>query len=207
MAALWSSSDGWGGPVDERGVASRTAIAPFGPSKRIEEAAPLKLHANLLFYGLDSGTWSGPSPSLLGRGDHGCGAAEGGWPTGGQVPCAPGTPGQRHSLGLHQQELGDTPPGLEVIKAVWTRSSAGEASNIEGIRGFGIFASRIGTAAVNTVAIGGGRSALFATEPSTDEGSEPKGSESDSLPDSNEGYLASGALTRRTCSYASTWTL
>jgi len=34
-------------------------------------------------------------------------------------------------------------------------------------------------------------SITFGTEQSTDEGSEPKGSESDSLPDSNEGYLVS----------------
>jgi len=83
--------------------------------------APLRLHANLLFYGLDEGTWSDP-PSL----SIGSGWTSRPWDS----------------------------------EATWQNSDV----TICGINGGYI-------------------------EPSTDEGSEPKGSESDSLPESNEGYL------------------
>jgi len=95
--------------------------------------------------------------------------------------------------GHHPQDFGQHGAvGLDTLKAVWSNSAAADAAEIEGANSAGVLASGVGPAAVNTAAVGGGCGAVFATEPSTDEGSEHKGSESDSLPDSSEGHLAPG---------------
>lgn len=94
----------------------------------------MRLHANLLFYGLDQGTWSDP-PS---------GSNNTGW-----------TKSPWDSADLTEVSWGGAADNLLLTPST----------------------------AVNSVS--------FGNEQSTDEGSEAKGSESDSLPDSNEGYLVS----------------
>jgi hypothetical protein len=90
----------------------------------------MRLHANLLFYGLDQGTWSDPPSGSNGSG---------GW-----------------------------------TKSPWASDENEQAASEN---------------RTPSTAVGG--SVSFGNEQSTDEGSEAKGSESDSLPDSSEGYLVS----------------
>jgi len=111
--------------------------------------APLRLHANLLFYGLDGGTWSDPPASAGGNGLVGNGRPLGrsaveGW----------------HEPATLSSLTGADLAVMASIKAVWDGDAIG----------------------VNT-------SPAAVIEPSTDEGSETKGSESDSLPESSEGPL------------------
>lgn len=121
--------------------------------------APPRLHANLLFYGLDEGTWSDP-PVLS---DNTDGPASKGrfWGCTGVG---------KHAPASHSSQTSDDLAVMATIKALWDNSgncSADGGSDVVG---------------VNT-------SPAVVAEPSTDEGSETKGSESDSLPESNEGYL------------------
>lgn len=90
----------------------------------------MRLHANLLFYGLDQGTWSDPPTGS---------AAAAGW-----------------------------------TKTPWDSTESEQA----------VWDSPTETTTPSTAI-----SMNFGVEQSTDEGSDAKGSESDSLPDSNEGYL------------------
>lgn len=93
---------------------------------------PMRLHANLLFYGLDEGTWSDP-------------------PTGSNSDtCWSGAPW----------------PDAENRQALWGTSSIEQP---------------LGTPSTAVSSLN-----QFGNDQSTDEGSEEKGSESDSLPDSNE---------------------
>jgi len=109
-----------------------------------------RLHANLLFYGLDGGTWSDPP-----EGNSGSDWAK--------MPWEATYTGQEQSP---ERAIGYTvPPGYsagsveEMLKEAWGNGGGSNAAT------------------------------AGATEQSTDEGSdEPKGSESDSLPDSSEGW-------------------
>lgn len=109
----------------------------------------MRLHSNLLFYGLDTGTWSDPPPggnpwssSPPPASSSGAGAS---W----KPPTEDAANGQAHWDSPSQNE-----------RVLGTPSTAISSMNLS-------------------------------REPSTDEGSEAKGSESDSLPDSLEGYLVS----------------
>jgi len=194
--------------------------------------APLRLHANLLFYGLDEGTWSdppsqAPTPSGLAEekgnlvgafssfdlqadpwADVPAFSGQDAWPANAESP----TQQEQQSpqpQPVQQSQQQQSPGasggvrGLETIKAVWSSAphaftgpdaasslGLGNADAVFSGVDFSsdFFVGNAGSTAVNTAAIGGA-GAVFATEPSTDEGSEPKGSESDSLPDSNEGYV------------------
>jgi len=106
-------------------------------------APPRRLHANLLFLGLDHGTWSDP-PS----------ASNGGAPS----------PWAKPPWEADSAEHCRLPQPSE--QALWDQP--GEILNTP------------------STAVGSSR---HGNDLSTDEGSEAKGSESDSLPDSNEGYL------------------
>lgn len=126
---------------------------------------PLRLHAKLLFYGLDEGTWSDPPKAgLQPVGDAACH----GMPD--HVAACYATEG---SVAVHEAAetfvwqhftpmgpVWDSPSHM-FSQADWQATSSGD---------------------------GHARSNMKASEPSTDEGSEPKGSESDSLPESNDGY-------------------
>lgn len=136
--------------------------------------APLRLHANLLFYGLDEGTWSDPPGTSIGR------------------PLAAGVE-PHNAMPTESGEvlvLQRTPPAgagelaaLASIKAFWGEAGGGGG----GCGGHGSCPG--GCSAGVAGAKAGASHAVMPTELSTDEGSEPKGSESDSLPDSSEGYI------------------
>lgn len=141
---------------------------------------PLRLHSKLLFYGLDAGTWSDPPkngmPPMPQEGGP-CEAAstpvygmEGGAGpgAGGMDAAVPSDP----YMWQHYNYSG----------AVWETPSAPSAAYI-------INQNDWQQSAVVEVPLVQGSNVKAAAEPSTDEGSEPKGSESESLPESSEGYL------------------
>jgi len=171
---------------EQRGPAE---AAPAGrAAERLELMAPLRLHANLLFYGLDGGTWSDPPPSPTDAGhDGGVGGDE--WLDNGCRAWDPHAKVQDLWLGHGQQGLGHSATGLDTIKAVWGSSPREEAANIEDFYGTGLFDGGISAAAVNTAAIGNGHGAVFATEPSMDEASE----ESEGVQEQCDAYFAPGA--------------